>query len=155
MRTRKSDLPDRSRMTLPRAMTRLVSIVRHPRRVALVVALSLVVAATAASARQNRPQPGPSVARLWNEQLLAAIRIDIPKPPAHARNLFHLSISMWDAWAAYDPAAIGYLLREKHAARDVQATRREAISYAAYRLLKYRFPAGFFDQNGITCHPNA
>ncbi len=142
-------------IVLRKSFTRLVSIVRRSRRVALVVGLSLVVAATAASARQNRPQPGPSVARLWNEQLLAAIRIDIPKPPAHARNLFHLSIAMWDAWAAYDPAALGYLLREKHAARDVQAARREAISYAAYRLLKYRFPVGFFDQNGITCHPNA
>src|SRR5438552_17191424 len=62
---------------------------------------------------------------------------------------------MRDAGAAYEPGAIGYLLREKHAARDVQATRREAISYAAYRLLKYRFPVGFFDRNGITCHPNA
>src|SRR5437867_10148226 len=44
---------------------------------------------------------GHSVARLWDEQLLDAIRIDIPKPPAHARNLFHLSVAMWDAWAAY------------------------------------------------------
>jgi hypothetical protein len=37
---------------------------------------------------------------VWNETLLDAIRIDRPKPPAHARNLFHSSAAMWDAWAA-------------------------------------------------------
>src|SRR5439155_10983364 len=92
--------------------------------------------------------PQFSVARLWDEQLLGAIRIDIPKPPAHARNLFHLSVAMWDAWAAFAPAATGYLVREKHSAADTQAARREAISYAAYRLLKYRFPPGYFDVDG-------
>src|SRR5436309_7781483 len=64
-----------------------------------------------------------SVARKWDEQLLGAIRIDIPKPPVHARNLFHLSVAMWDAWAAYDAQAIGYLVKEKHAAADVEAAR--------------------------------
>jgi hypothetical protein len=85
------------------------------------------------------------VARLWNEQLLGAIRIDIPKPPAHARNLFHRSVAMWDAWAAYDPLAIGYLVDEKHDVEPAgrEAARAEAISYAAYRLLKHRFPVGY------------
>src|ERR1019366_7516218 len=32
-----------------------------------------------------------SIARRWNEQALAAIRVDLPRPPIHARNLFHLS----------------------------------------------------------------
>src|SRR5258705_9375884 len=63
----------------------------------------------------------PSAARVWDEQLLAAIRIDIPKPPAHARNLFHLSVAMWDAWAAYDPVAVGFLSHEKASASDVEA----------------------------------
>jgi hypothetical protein len=94
----------------------------------------------------------PSVARIWNEQLLAAIRADLPKPPAHARNLFHLSVAMWDAWAAYDPEAQGYLVREKHHAPDVAAARAEAISYAAYRLLTHRFLP---DGPGTTCHPHA
>ena len=97
----------------------------------------------------------PSVARLWNEQLLDAIRIDIPKPPGHARNLFHLSIAMWDAWAAYAPAAVGYLVKEKHTAMDIEAARAEAISYASYHLLKYRFPAGYLDIDGRPCHPSA
>jgi hypothetical protein len=121
----------------------------------LLVVVGGLVAAASASARESRKHAEPSVARVWNEQLLAAIRIDIPKPPAHARNLFHLSVAMWDAWAAYDPVARGYLVTEKHGATQVQAARREAISYAAYRVLKYRFPVGFVDGNGAACHPNA
>ena len=79
-----------------------------------------------------------SICRVWNEENLAAIRIDFPHPPAHARNLFHMSAAMWDAWACYDSVAVGYLFREKHTAADVSAVRREAISYAAYRVLHNR-----------------
>ncbi len=80
-----------------------------------------------------------SVARVWDEAILSFIRLDRPNPPVHARNLFHLSIAMYDAWAAYDPVAVGYLYREKHTAGDVAAARREAISYAAYRILRERY----------------
>jgi hypothetical protein len=99
--------------------------------------------------------PDHSIARIWNETLLDAIRMDRPKPPVHSRNLFHLSVAMWDAWAAYDPVAIGYITREKHDADDVHAARREAISYAAYRLLMYRFPGGGIDPDGQPCQPGA
>lgn len=79
-----------------------------------------------------------SIARIWNEAALNAIRIDFPNPAVHARNLFHLSAAMWDAWAAYEPVAVGYLHRETAEAEDLVAARREAISYAAYRLLSSR-----------------
>lgn len=46
---------------------------------------------------------------------------------------------MYDAWAAYDSVAIGFTYRGKHAAGDVAAARHQAISYAAYRILKERF----------------
>jgi hypothetical protein len=85
----------------------------------------------------------PSIARTWNEQLLAAIRINIPHPPRHARNLHHLATVMYDAWAAYDDTAIGYIHHERATAPgDVATARKEAISYAAYRLLKSRFATG-------------
>lgn len=80
-----------------------------------------------------------SVARQWNEENLAAIRIDIPHPPVHARNLFHVAVAMYDSWAAYDTTAIGYIHHERIAAVDVAAARREAISYAAYRILISRY----------------
>ena len=80
-----------------------------------------------------------SIARIWNEQNLAAIRIDFPAPTVLARNLFHTSAAMWDAWAAYDATAVGYLHRENATAGDIPAARREAISYAAYRVLAHRY----------------
>src|SRR5512133_3097691 len=75
--------------------------------------------------------PDWSVARRWDEALLDAIRRALPNPPVHARNLFHMSVAMWDAWAAYDPHASGYIVTEKDRAPDLAAARAEAISYAA------------------------
>jgi len=91
-----------------------------------------------------------SVARQWNEVLLEAIRRDFARPTVHARNLFHTSIAMYDAWAAYDDVAKPYLLNAIvgdfacpfygiPAPADLEAAREEAISYAAYRLLSHRF----------------
>src|SRR5881396_2826483 len=82
--------------------------------------------------------PAPSIARDWDEQILSAIRVDTPHPPAQARNLFSLSVCMYDAWAAYDPTAVGFVYRGKHTAPDIAAARSNAISFAAYRLLRER-----------------
>ncbi len=80
-----------------------------------------------------------SVAQIWNEQNLDAIRIDFPDPTTHARNLFATSMAMWDAWAAYDAVAMGVLHNDEADAADVSAARKEAVSYAAYRVLKDRY----------------
>jgi hypothetical protein len=82
---------------------------------------------------------GQSVARVWDEALLDAIRRDTPAPTVHARNLFHTSAAMWDAWAAYDSDAEGYFVKEKLQTDDVQEAREAAMSYAAYRLLLHRY----------------
>ncbi|MEO5918929.1 MAG: vanadium-dependent haloperoxidase [Candidatus Limnocylindrales bacterium] len=106
--------------------------------------------------------PEWSVARRWDEVLLDAIRRALPNPPVHARNLFHVSVAMWDAWAAYDPIASGYIVTEKVTASNVSAARNEAISYAAYRLLSSRFIASvggeeslseFADVMDALCYP--
>ena len=91
-----------------------------------------------------------SVARQWNEVLLEAIREDYARPTVHARNLFHISTAMYDAWAAYDDYADTYFLGktingfnipfEKNLlSEDSESAREEAVSYAAYRLLSHRF----------------
>jgi hypothetical protein len=99
------------------------------------------------------PQPAlaaQSVARKWNEAMIQAIRKDLARPTVQARNLFHFAIAVYDAWAAYDGAAKTYLLNNHvgsyflpfngvPAPANVQAAREEAISYAAYRLLRYRY----------------
>jgi hypothetical protein len=91
-----------------------------------------------------------SVARKWNDALLYAIEHDLARPPVHARNLFHCSVVMYDAWAAYDDVAETYLLGKTingyhtpfdsvDAPANITAAREEAISHAAYRLLRHRF----------------
>ncbi len=107
----------------------------------------LLIAATVASGPADAAQ---SVAREWNEVLLESIRNDLARPTVHARNLFHASIVMYDAWAAYDAAAEPFLLGKTvegytcafsgiRMPADREAARAEAISYAAYRLLRHRF----------------
>jgi len=91
-----------------------------------------------------------TVAKQWNEVLLEGIRNDYARPTVHARNLFHISAAMYDCWAVYDPIANTYFLgREIDGFQidfdgipdpnDVEAARKEALSYACYRLIKHRF----------------
>ena len=83
-----------------------------------------------------------SVARTWNEELLHAISLDTARPTVHARNLFHLSTAMYDAWTAYDATAASYLHHENATAANVDLARNEAISHAAYNLILHRFVTG-------------
>lgn len=84
------------------------------------------------------PNPTYSIARNWSERALEGIRMDTPHPPGQARNLFTFSVCMYDAWAAYDTNAVGFIYRAKHTASDVAAARREAISFAMYRMMLER-----------------
>ena len=94
--------------------------------------------------------PQWSVARRWNEALLNAIRSDVPAPKVHSRNLFHTSAAMWDAWAAYDPEAVGYFVEESLDSSDVAAARNEAISYAAFRVMEARYIDSIGAEDTIT-----
>jgi hypothetical protein len=109
----------------------------------LLTALVMLAAAGCGDGHDDRPgSTVPSVARAWDEAILSAIRIDVPHPPVHARNLWHFSLAMYDAWAVYDPIATGWLVTEKITGLvgDARAAaRREAISYAAYRVLSNRY----------------
>ncbi|MDO6738592.1 DUF6851 domain-containing protein [Wenyingzhuangia sp. 2_MG-2023] len=91
-----------------------------------------------------------SIARLWNEILLEAIRNDYARPTVHARNLFHVSVAMYDAWAVFDENAHPYFLGNTIHGRHIPfedfvnnnqtiEDQKKAISYAAYRLLSHRF----------------
>jgi hypothetical protein len=83
-----------------------------------------------------------TIARIWNEQLLDAIRNDTARPTVHARNLHHLSVAMYDAWAAYETHAHQVMHHERATDADREAARREAISFAAYNIIKHRFVSG-------------
>jgi len=111
-----------------------------------------------------------SVARLWNEALLDAIRIDFARPTVHARNLFHTSAAMYDSWALYDPTPSLYFLGEDVRSgnttlpqcefsdnnrefwqsvteTDVLKARETTLSFAVYRIMQARFadsPGAFY-----------
>ena len=91
-----------------------------------------------------------SIARQWNEELLNAIRLDFARPTVHARNLFHTSTAMYDAWALFDAQAEtvflgktfqGYTFGFNGIATptNVDAARAEMMSYTMFRLLNHRF----------------
>jgi len=91
-----------------------------------------------------------SIARQWNEEVLEAIRNDFARPTVHARNLFHTSVAMYDAWAIFEPNANTYLIGKTvqgftapynpiELPDDIEAAREEVISYALYRLIEFRF----------------
>ncbi len=106
------------------------------------MAVVLGLAACTEAGPTCTPSPGHpewSAARQWNEVLLDGIRRDLPAPTVHARNLFHVSAAMWDAWAAYDSDARGVFSTEKIDTGGTDDARDEAISYAAYRVLEARY----------------
>ncbi len=91
-----------------------------------------------------------SVARQWNEVVIQAIRNDKARPPIHARNLFHISAAMHDAWALYDDTAKTYLIGQVvngfsspyngiQTPTNIQYAQETAITYATYRLLINRY----------------
>ena len=93
-----------------------------------------------------------SVARQWNEETLEAIRNDFARPVVHARNLYHVSAAMYDAWSLINrsgtPALMGtvqagYELPLDHWViedfADRAAASDVAVSYAAFRILNHRY----------------
>lgn len=84
-----------------------------------------------------------SVAREWNELLIQSIRNDFARPTVHARNLYHVSAAMWDAWATFDQTAQTVIFTESHptTSPSIDLMRGEALSYACYRILRHRFAA--------------
>lgn len=107
--------------------------------VSFVVVRALAPSGDDTASCERTVDPDLSIARLWNEAVLAAIRSDFPAPTIHARNLYHSSAAMWDAWAAYDDGAAGVFVDEQRTADDVAAAREEAMSHAAYGILVARY----------------
>jgi len=93
-----------------------------------------------------------SVAHDLSEQLLNAIRNDFARPTVHARNLFHCSAAMYDAWSAYDTTRVSEpyfldqtndgitcLLLDFPIPDEIESAREEAMSFAVYRIMLHRF----------------
>jgi hypothetical protein len=85
----------------------------------------------------------PNVVLQWNSATLQAVRDTHPGPPMTARALAIAHTCMFDAWAIYDPVAMGTQPSNGLRPRGSRspADRRCSISYAAYRALLDLFPS--------------
>jgi len=116
---------------------------------ALMLSMSFILGGTVAAQEDDH-----DVAYKWIEAQLMGIRDDFARPPVHARNLYHVSMAMYDAWAVYDEVAEPLLLGHTVGGYtadfdgipenilpfiDIPSARKEAISYAAYRVLTHRY----------------
>ena len=79
----------------------------------------------------------------WDKTALQAIRDTHPGPPIVARALAIVHTCAYDAWAAYDPIAVGTQLGgtlRRPAAERTDANKNKAASFAAFRALVDLFP---------------
>jgi Domain of unknown function (DUF6851)/VCPO second helical-bundle domain len=79
----------------------------------------------------------------WNNALLQAVRNTGFPPMRVARGLAIVHTCMYDAWAAYDPVAVGTQLGDslrRPIEEHTQANKEKAVSFAAYRALVDLFP---------------
>ncbi|HLI57787.1 MAG TPA: hypothetical protein VKY26_12245, partial [Actinomycetota bacterium] len=129
------------------------------RRGAAVIALVAATQLCLPPGPQASPWPAREVDTLvpqWNSAALQAVRDSKLGPPMVARALAIIQTCIYDAWAAYDPTAVGTrlgsalrrpALAPTTANRQlVLAEKQEAVSFAAYRAGVDLFPgdAGLF-----------
>ena len=101
------------------------------------------------------PQPTDDAVLKWDQQLLTAIAA-YPKatgPTVASRALGELHTAIYDAWAAYDPAAkvTQNAGPSQQTTPNTDANKTQAISYAAYRTLNDLFPPGQFPCVPASC----
>jgi hypothetical protein len=115
----------------------------------LTTVIGLVLLALGLVASVGRPEParaadGDNLVLVWNQAALDSIRALPPAPTVAARALAIVHTAIYDAWAAYDPLAVGTRLGAKlrqPEAERTQANKNKAVSFAAYLALVDLFPA--------------
>jgi len=124
---------------------------------------STILLTTTSLAQEVDNANEPSTARQWTESLLFAIRRDLARPTVHARNLYHLSAAMFDAWAIYEPDVTSVFTSatsdyadcvlvndfrvnanrngsiENLSQTDKAVAQNQSVGMAAWTLLSYRF----------------
>ena len=117
-----------------------------------------ILCGSTSSAQELTNDIAPSTARQWTDSLLFAIRMDLARPTVHARNLYHLSAGMFDAWAIYEPQVQPSFTTATNNLPDCSAIHRyrtngappltpaqkalaqnQAVGMAAWTILNHRF----------------
>src|SRR5450631_2875483 len=112
--------------------------IRTVSRTALVAASALVLGAVTPVLAQ-----GTTVVVQWNNATLNAIVATSAPPTVAARALAVVHTAIYDAWAAYDPTAVGSMANapaRQPSGAGTPDNKAKAISYAAYRTLLDLFP---------------
>lgn len=121
---------------------------------AILAILALIVTtlpAGASDSEQFSPNPHEhTVVFDWVEAMLEAIELNPPAPTATTWRMWVVMSSIYDAWSAYDPSAMGtvsgYDLK-RPISEATEANKAEAISHAAHTALSFTYPnqADMFD----------
>lgn len=107
---------------------------------------TLIGVATVTAVHLLATSAGASIVSDWNAAALQEVRLSRSLrngPPMVARALAITHTCMYDAWAQFSPPAIGSVLRldpRPPVGSDPDATKAEAISFAAYRCLRNLYP---------------
>jgi hypothetical protein len=105
---------------------------------------TVLFAAGFAAAAAPRALAADNVVLVWDQTIIQAIISTKPGPTVAAREVAVVHTAMYDAWAAYDAAAVptmphrGWRVPEADRADENKA---EAVSFAAYRALMDLFPS--------------
>lgn len=92
------------------------------------------------------------VVPIWDEAAQEAVRNTNPGPTIASRAYGMVQTAMFDAWAAYDPEAIGTQLGDtlqRPQEENTTLNKSEAMSYAAYGILVDLFPDQIELFNGV------
>lgn len=84
----------------------------------------------------------PTISVLWDRAVQQAVINTAPGPTIASRAYGMLHTAMFDAWAAYDPLAIGTQLEDdlqRPEAEITEANKSKAMSFAAFRVLNDLF----------------
>ncbi|MDE0066855.1 MAG: vanadium-dependent haloperoxidase [Acidimicrobiaceae bacterium] len=122
-----------------------------------ILVIALIVAGCSSSTKDGTRSSdctlGPSdvsAARIWSEALIDEIRFNLDEPPVNmhhptvdARNLYHLSVAMWDAFAAFDETAKGVHTPDVDIESvdrvAIQSAQRDAVMAAGYTVATARY----------------
>jgi len=113
-------------------------------------AILLLVPSGSAAQDLTSARESDNVVLQWDNALLQAIRRFPPGPTVAARSLAVLHTAIFDAWSAYDSAAIPTVERRgwrRPPAERTDTNKAQAVSFAAYRAAVDLFPQAndFFD----------
>lgn len=118
-----------------------INLYKYPKR--LLCGAVLLALTHSAQASVPGVDPSENVLLQWNDAALEAIRVTHPGPPMVARMLAVLNTSAFDAWAAFDNKARGTRFGTSlRAPANIlnEASKKEAVAYAAFRAASDLFP---------------